>query len=67
MGRQVVYIGYPKSEWLPAWLKKHDWGVDLLCVNSDISILLPLIKNLLPAIFVEQLLIIILPDSLKTN
>lgn len=35
MGRQVVYIGYPKSEWLPAWLKKHDWGVDLLCVTSE--------------------------------
>jgi hypothetical protein len=35
MGRQVVYIGYPKSEWIPAWFKKHDWGVDLLCVTSE--------------------------------
>lgn len=35
MGRQVVYVGYPKSEWVPAWLKKHDWGVDLLFVTSE--------------------------------
>ena len=35
MGRQVVFVGYPKGEWVPGWLKKHDWGVDVLCVTSD--------------------------------
>ena len=35
MGRPVVYVGSPKSEWIPFWLKKHDWGVDLLCVTSE--------------------------------
>ncbi|MDF1571094.1 MAG: type IV toxin-antitoxin system AbiEi family antitoxin domain-containing protein [Bacteroidales bacterium] len=34
MGRQVIYVGYPKNEWVPSWLKNHDWGVDLLFVNS---------------------------------
>lgn len=35
MGRQVVYVGYPKGEWVPAWLKKYDWGLDLLCITSE--------------------------------
>ena len=35
MGRPVVYVGYPKGEWLPDWLRKHDWGMDLLCVTSE--------------------------------
>ena len=35
MGRQVLYIGHPKNEWVPAWLKKYDWNVDLLCVTSE--------------------------------
>ncbi|MEA4868578.1 hypothetical protein SDC9_71313 [bioreactor metagenome] len=35
MGRQVVYVGHPKGEWVPAWLKKYDWSVDLLCVTSE--------------------------------
>lgn len=35
MGRPVVYIGYPQGEWVPTWLKKHDWGVDLLFVTSE--------------------------------
>ena len=35
MGRQVMYVGYPKDEWVPSWLKKHDWGVDLLFVTSN--------------------------------
>jgi len=35
MGRQVVYVGYPKGEWAPAWFKRYDWGVSLLCVTSD--------------------------------
>ena len=34
MGRPVVYVGYPKGEWVPAWLRNHDWGVDLLFVTS---------------------------------
>ncbi len=34
MGRQVIYVGYPKDEWIPAWLKKHDWEVDLLFITS---------------------------------
>lgn len=35
MGRQVVYVGYPKGEWVPVWFKRYDWGVDLLCVTSE--------------------------------
>ena len=35
MGRQVMYVGYPKDEWVPYWLKKYDWGVDLLFVTSQ--------------------------------
>jgi len=35
MGRPVVYVGHPKDEWVPSWLKKHDWGVDLLLVTSE--------------------------------
>jgi len=35
MGRRVVYVGYPKGEWAPVWFKRHDWGVNLLCVTSD--------------------------------
>jgi hypothetical protein len=35
MGRQVVYVGYPKDEWVPVWLKKYDWGLDLLCITSE--------------------------------
>jgi hypothetical protein len=35
MGRPVVFVGYPKNEWIPTWLKKHDWGVDLLFVTSE--------------------------------
>jgi len=34
MGRLIVYIGYPKGEWMPVWLRKNDWGVDLLSVAS---------------------------------
>ena len=30
-----MYVGYPKGEWVPSWLKKHDWGVDLSFVTSD--------------------------------
>lgn len=35
MGRPVVYVGHPKDEWVPSWLKKHDWGVDILLVTSE--------------------------------
>lgn len=35
MGRPVVYVGHPKDEWVPFWLRKHDWGVDLLLVTSE--------------------------------
>ena len=35
MGRPIVYVGYPKAEWVPSWLKKYDWGVDLLLVSSE--------------------------------
>ena len=35
MGREVLYIGHPKGEWLPTWLKKQDWSMDLLCVTSE--------------------------------
>lgn len=35
MGRPVVYVGHPKDEWVPSWLRKHDWGVDLLLVTSE--------------------------------
>ena len=35
MGRPVVYVGHPKDEWVPSWLNKHDWGVDLLPVTSE--------------------------------
>ena len=35
MGRPVVYVGYHQREWIPSWLKKHDWDVDLLCVTSE--------------------------------
>jgi hypothetical protein len=35
MGRPVVYVGYTKGDWVPSWLKKQDWGVDLLDVASE--------------------------------
>jgi hypothetical protein len=35
MGRQVVYVGHPKDEWVLSWLRKHDWGVNLLLVTSE--------------------------------
>lgn len=35
MGRPVVYVGYAKGDWVPSWLKKQDWGVDLLYVASE--------------------------------
>ena len=35
MGRPVVYVGYAKGDWVPFWLKKHEWGVDLLFVASE--------------------------------
>ena len=34
MGRPVMYIGYPKGEWVQSWLKNHDWGVDVVFVTS---------------------------------
>lgn len=35
MGRPVVYVGHPKDEWVPSWLRTRDWGVDLLVVTSE--------------------------------
>ncbi|MBN2818779.1 MAG: type IV toxin-antitoxin system AbiEi family antitoxin [Bacteroidales bacterium] len=35
MGRPVLYVGHPKDEWVPSWLRKHDWDVDLLLVTSE--------------------------------
>ena len=35
MGRPVVYVGHPKDEWVPSWLRKYDLGVDLLFVTSE--------------------------------
>jgi hypothetical protein len=35
MGRPTIYVGYPKDEWLPAWFKKRDWGVDLAWFTTE--------------------------------
>jgi hypothetical protein len=35
MGRQRIVVYAPRGEWFPAWLEKHDFGMDILKITSE--------------------------------